>query len=193
MSAQDEVVRRLSILARETVDWEAVFREEPPRVYNFFRYRLSDGTQAEDLTSATFEKAWAGRKRYRHDRASFSTWLFAIDDFRRRRHTFSLEEVEIETDSPGVEEQVQTRQVLDQIGTMLRRLPDRDQELVALKYGADLTNREIARLTGLSETNVGSILNRTVNTQSYDMGIHAQSGAYRLRRITHGVCELAQK
>jgi RNA polymerase sigma-70 factor, ECF subfamily len=41
-------------------------------------------------------------------------------------------------------------------------LPEREQELIALKYGADLTNREIARLTGLSETNVGSILYRVV-------------------------------
>ena len=169
MSAQDEVIRRLNFLARETVDWEAVYREELPRVYNFFRYRLGDGPQAEDLTSATFEKAWVKRGRYRHDRAAFSTWIFsiarnlAIDYYRRNRQTISLEEVELEAGAPGVEEQVQAQQDFAHLEKLLASLPERERELVALKYGADLTNREIARLTDLSETNVGSILYRVVN------------------------------
>ena len=169
MSAQDEAIRRLNFLARETVEWEAVYQEELPRVYNFFRYRLGDGPQAEDLTSATFEKAWAKRDRYRHDRAAFSTWVFsiarnlAIDYFRRRRQTISLAAVEIEASALGVEEQVQAQQDFAQLEQLLAGLPERERELVALKYGADLTNREIARLTGLSETNVGSILYRVVN------------------------------
>lgn len=58
-------------------DWDAMYREQMPRVYNFFRYRLGDG-EAEDLTSVTFVKAWGGRQRYRRDLASFPTWLFAI-------------------------------------------------------------------------------------------------------------------
>jgi len=45
---------------------------------------------------------------------------------------------------------------------ILLELPYREQDLIALKYGAGLTNREIAKITSLSESNVGSILNRTV-------------------------------
>jgi len=45
---------------------------------------------------------------------------------------------------------------------LLLELPEREQDLVALKYGAGLTNREIAKSTWLSESNVGSILHRTV-------------------------------
>jgi RNA polymerase sigma-70 factor, ECF subfamily len=76
-------VRRLEWLipsaARSTdLDWEAVYREEMPRVYNFFRYRLADRAAAEDLTSITFEKAWRARDRYRRDRAGTATWLLAI-------------------------------------------------------------------------------------------------------------------
>src|SRR5580765_5538052 len=43
--------------AREA-DWDALYAEQLPRVYNFFRYRVGDGPVAQDLTSATFEKAW---------------------------------------------------------------------------------------------------------------------------------------
>ena len=40
-------------------DWDAVYTEQLPRVYNFFRYRLGNDAHAEDLTSRTFEKACA--------------------------------------------------------------------------------------------------------------------------------------
>ena len=39
-------------------------------------------------------------------------------------------------------------------------MPDRQRELIALKYGAALNNRLIARITGISESNVGTILHR---------------------------------
>jgi len=47
---------------------------------------------------------------------------------------------------------------------LLEGLTDRDRELIALKYGAGLTNRAIAQATGLSESNVGTILYRAVQT-----------------------------
>ena len=47
-------------------------------------------------------------------------------------------------------------------GRLLADLGDRERELVALKYGAGLTNRAIAVSTGLSESNVGTLLHRTV-------------------------------
>ena len=50
------------------------------------------------------------------------------------------------------------------LSVLLARLADRERELVALKYGAGLTNRAIARLSGLSESNVGVILHRAVQT-----------------------------
>ena len=82
------------------IDWNALYAEQLPRVYNYFRYRVGDDALAEDLTTATFEKAWRSRKRFRRDRAAFSTWLFtiarnvAIDHFRRRRPIMSIENME---------------------------------------------------------------------------------------------------
>ena len=50
------------------------------------------------------------------------------------------------------------------LSILLSQLADRDRELVALKYGAGLTNRAIAGLSGLSESNVAVILHRAVQT-----------------------------
>ena len=60
------------------------------------------------------------------------------------------------------EELAEQRSDAARLERLLGGLPDRERELVALKYGAGLTNRAIARLTGLSESNVGTILHRTV-------------------------------
>src|SRR5689334_9343565 len=79
-------------------DWDAVYREQLPRVYNFFRYRFGNTADAEDLTSRTFEKAWRARHRYRRDVAGFSTWLLTIarnvgiDHIRARRLWVPLED-----------------------------------------------------------------------------------------------------
>ena len=54
------------------------------------------------------------------------------------------------------------RSDIERLARLLERLPERERELIALKYGADMTNRSIARLTGLSESNVGTILHRTI-------------------------------
>lgn len=153
---------------RPEVDWEAAYAEYLPRVYNYFRYLVGPSAVAEDLTAAVFEKAWRQRDRYRPDRGAFSTWLFALaknvakDHFRRRNREVPLEWARGLADPDPVEEVVAEREDRARLAALLEGLPPRERELVALKYGADLTNREIARLTGLSETNVGTILHRVV-------------------------------
>jgi RNA polymerase sigma-70 factor, ECF subfamily len=157
---------RKSIVPAREADWEAAYQADLPRIYNFFRYRVGDDHVAEDLTAETFEKAWRNRQRYRHDLAAFSTWLFTIarhvaaDYFRKPHSEASLEAVIYATGDETVESLVQQRSDFARLSALLAQLPDRERELVALKYGAGLTNRAIASLNGMSESNVGSILHR---------------------------------
>jgi len=176
MANDDTTVGRIWLGVREArvTEWDARFTEALPRVYNFFRYRVGDGHVAEDLTSITFEKAWRARERYREDRAAFGTWLFtvarnvAVDHFRSARPTVSLEEVEDLPGGPTPEDLAERRSDGERLGRLLARRTDRDRELLALKYGAECTNREIARMTGLSESNVGTILHRAVEALRAD-------------------------
>lgn len=162
----------------EEADWEAAYREYLPRVYNFLLYRVGDEALVEDLTAVVFEKAWRGRMRYQRDLGAFSTWLFTIarnaatDHFRRNGHDLPIESVRGQADSPTLEETVQRREDFAQLNSLLSRLPARDRELVALKYGAGLNNREIARLTSLSESNVGTILNRVIEKLRLEMEVN---------------------
>jgi RNA polymerase sigma factor (sigma-70 family) len=154
-------------VAGGSVDWESVYREELPRVFNYLRYRGFDRATAEDLTSATFEKAWRARARYRRERARVSTWLLtiarnlAIDQLRRPRREVPLDGEPARAEG-SPETAVLHEAQLRRLRALLAELPERERELLALKYGAGATNRAIAKLTGLGESNVGTILHRTV-------------------------------
>src|SRR5581483_12481947 len=170
MSAHDQSLRGWVPMttANLYVDWDAVYKQELPRIYNYFRYRLGDNARAEDLTSATFEKAWRARERYRRDLSAFSTWLFTIarnvatDHLRQHRVDVSFDALH-DHPAPDTPDAIYARQAeLAQLGALLAQLPDRDRELIALKYGAQLNNREIAKLVNLSESNVGTTLYRIV-------------------------------
>ena len=163
-------LKSLFKLTATDADFESLYQEELPRIYNFFRFRVGDGPLAEDLTSETFEKAWRHRARYRHDLGAFSTWLFtiarrvAVDHYRAKRVEASLDDLIHLAAESNTEEAAQRQTEFARLLQLLHRLKDQEQELVALKYGAGLTNRAIAGLTGLSESNVGVILHRVVHS-----------------------------
>lgn len=170
MAAETVVSPRFLARSRAAdVDWDAFYEAELPRVYNFFRYRVGCTAEAEDLTAATFEKAWRARDSYRRDLASFATWLLtiarhvAIDHYRRHRDEVGLDAV---ADQPSPdrtpEQSARLRSEIDRLSALLATLPEREREVLALKYGAEATNRTIAKVTGLSESNIGTILHRTL-------------------------------
>jgi RNA polymerase sigma-70 factor (ECF subfamily) len=150
------------------LDWEAVYAETLPKIFHYFCYRVGDTIVAEDLTSLTFEKAWAGRERFRSDIGSFTTWLFGIarhvvvDHYRIEKNELPLEEAAPGTEQNSPETAFQRNSDFSRLAKLLAGLPERERELISFKYGAELTNRAIAKLTGLSETNVGTILFRVV-------------------------------
>jgi DNA-directed RNA polymerase specialized sigma24 family protein len=88
---------RVTEAESQTLDWNQIYLDLAPRVFNYFRYRMGQECDVEDLTARTFEKAWAGREQYRRDLAGFSTWLFKIaqnlivDHLRSRRNRVSID------------------------------------------------------------------------------------------------------
>jgi RNA polymerase sigma-70 factor (ECF subfamily) len=126
---------------------------------------------AEDLTSAVFEKALINFSKYSSDKASFSTWIFSIarnvliDYYRThgKRRIMSIEESSDTSSGESLpEEDFERKEELKRLQTHLTELPQEDQEIIRLKFGAELSNRQIAEMLGLSETNVGTRLYRTV-------------------------------
>jgi RNA polymerase sigma-70 factor, ECF subfamily len=171
MTLEHAASGRLSeFMETNELNWDAVYAREAPRIYNYFRFRLGSDSDVEDLTARTFEHAWRSRARYRQDIAGFATWLFKIaqnlgTDYLRGRRTHLPIDAALEVKAEDTPHQDAERgSDLARLALLCEALPERERELIALKYGAVINNRVIAELTGLSESNVGTILHRAVQT-----------------------------
>src|SRR5919201_3603094 len=123
------------------------------RVYAYVAYRIVDGADAEDVTSETFERALRYRNSFDPRRGEPVGWLIGIarrciDDAVHRRLDVAHERPE--TAAPGDLEREAVARV--DVVRAVNMLSEQDRELIALRYGADLTARRIAELLG-SKTN----------------------------------------
>lgn len=148
-----------------------LYDEEVWSVYGFFGYRLGSREEAEDLTQATFERAMRAWGRYDPERAAPRTWLLTIarnllvDHFRSRRDVSHepIPDGEAGEGSLGhVDPEERGVGLSPELEGALRRLGKRERELIALRFGGELTGPEIADLTGLSLANVQQILSRSL-------------------------------
>lgn len=135
------------------------------RVYGFIAYRVDDRATAEDLTQLTFERALRAWSRFDPTKASEITWLLAIArnlivDQHRRDRSAQLEPLEDRHAPPvgGPEEGAASAELI----AALAQLSERDREVIALRFGGDMTGPEIARLLGLTLSNVQQILSRSL-------------------------------
>ena len=142
-----------------------------PKVFRYISYQVGNMDLAEDLTSAVFEKALTRLDSYRSNKAAFSTWLMTIarntiiDHYRlkSRKITISIEEVfEPASEEISPEEKIIRKEELEMLDTYLRELSQQEREIISLKFGAELSNRQIAKMLGLSESNVGTKLYRAI-------------------------------
>jgi RNA polymerase sigma-70 factor (ECF subfamily) len=142
-----------------------------PRVYNFILGRVRSHADAGELTSRVFEKALGRISSYNPQKAGFSTWLFTIagntvSDYYRMRRKCVLIPIEalweVPSEQPSMEENLERSENRQFLCKALLELPDRERRIVALKFRSGLTNRRIAKIVGLSESNVAVILYRSV-------------------------------
>ena len=142
-----------------------------PRVKKFFLKRLGDEEIAQDLTSQVFKKALGGLGSFRWQGVPFSAWLFRIsrnlffDHLRsgKNKHRITIEELpHLKGNFPTQFEELEQTRENELLDRALIQLPPREREIIYLKFYEGLTNRAIAKITKLSETNIGTILYRTL-------------------------------
>ena len=147
---------------------EQTYERYYPALFRYFRYRGTDADTANDLASSTFEQALKNLHRYDPRKAQIQTWLFAIahnlsiNHWKAEKHTAPLDEDLPVPDDPSLEKTIILIQDKEQILLALKALDGRTREILALKFGGPLTNRQIAELTNLTESNVGVILYRSL-------------------------------
>ncbi|MDP2710965.1 MAG: sigma-70 family RNA polymerase sigma factor [Solirubrobacteraceae bacterium] len=151
-------------------DFAVVYDNHIWQIYGFFAYRLRSRADAEDLTQQTFERALRSWGRYDASKASVATWLLVIarnllvDHFRadRTSRTQPLDGLEVEGEHLEASPDRPDLGLDPDLERALATLGDREREIVALRFGGDLSGPEIAEAMGLSLANVQQILSRSL-------------------------------
>jgi RNA polymerase sigma-70 factor (ECF subfamily) len=150
--------------------FEDIYDEHVWAVHGFFMYRTGSRPDAEDLTQVTFERALRAWPRYDPARSQPLTWLMSIgknvliDDYRRAQaRTGGLQPVSLEAagDQSG-EETPSDPGLHPDLEAALVALGEREREVIALRFGADLDGPAIAAFMELTLANVQQILSRAL-------------------------------
>jgi RNA polymerase sigma factor (sigma-70 family) len=154
------------------------------RVYAYVAYRIGDGPEAEDITSDTFERALRYRASYDPGKGGGLTWQIGIARRRISSGAPAPGELVVERPEPAasgdLEEDTIRRLTLS---AAVAELEERDRELIALRYGADLTARQIAALFELRTNTVEVALHRALGRLRAQL---QRADAAELPKETHG-------
>jgi RNA polymerase sigma-70 factor (ECF subfamily) len=145
-------------------DFSALYNEYYPKVFAYVYGRVQDKEVSMDIVSDVFEKAYLKMRSLRSPE-SFGSWLFTIarndvsSHWRKEKPAARAAqeaawETEMHHQPKNPEETVLHKERLAALAVLVKQLPRREQEIIALKFDAELTNREIALVLSTSEVNV---------------------------------------
>jgi RNA polymerase sigma-70 factor (ECF subfamily) len=156
--------------------FERLYAEHAQALFAFLSYRVGDRATAEDLLADTFERALRAHRRFDRRRASEKTWLYTIalnclrDHLRRRRTEGRA--LELVASGSGVAAPGDFRDVADRdlLSRGLAKLADEERDAIALRFGADLTVPEIAKLTDQRLTTVEGRIYKALRKLRAELG-----------------------
>jgi RNA polymerase sigma-70 factor (ECF subfamily) len=141
------------------------------RVYAYVAYRIGDGADAEDITSEAFERAIRYRDTFDARRGDPAAWLIGIA---RRCIADRAPRPNPPAAAEGVVESHEAGSIRSmEVAAAVRELSERDREIIALRFGADMTTREIARVMELRANTVEVALHRALARLGTQLGTDA--------------------
>lgn len=139
-------------------NFERIFEEHSEKLFAFLVYRTGNRPLAEDLLSETFERVLRAHHRFDPRRGSERRWIYtiALNLLRDHARRQTNEDRVLEHVSSGLSESsdagLDAVEHRDELGRALATLRDEEREALALRFGADLKLREVARLLGEGES-----------------------------------------
>jgi RNA polymerase sigma factor (sigma-70 family) len=136
-------------------DFERLYAEYAPSLLAFLVYKTGDRSLAEDLLTDTFERVLTAKRGFDRRRASEKTWLYtiALNLVRDHARRAAAEQRAVERVEVSVAQASEGRPFADMLSdreslnSALGALAEEEREAIALRFGADLTVPEIAKLT----------------------------------------------
>ena len=137
------------------LNFRDLYEDYATDVYRFARWLAGDSSEAEDITSETFVRAWVRNNTIWTE--TLKAYLFAIarnvylERLRKDRRQVALDEAYPDP-APGPDEVVESRLELQRVQKILQTLPEIDRAAFVLRVQHALPYAEIARVLGLSLT-----------------------------------------
>jgi RNA polymerase sigma-70 factor (ECF subfamily) len=136
------------------------------RIYAYAQRETGDTATAQDVVSATFEKALQNLPQYEWRGTSFGAWLYKIarNEIRMqyRRQKWFAPLLDRFFSDVNVEHAVQQQEQEDSVLHALKRLSARDQEVLRLHFFEELSHAEISEVLNCSTRNVAVRLHRAL-------------------------------
>ena len=167
-------------------EFSDLYHDYFPKVFAYVYGRVQDREVSLDIVSDVFEKAYMKMKSLRSP-DSFGSWLFTIarnevsSHWRKEKPAAKAAqeaawENELRQQPKNPEETLLHKERLAALSALVRQLPRREQEIIALKFDAELTNREIAAVLNTSEVNVRVTIFRALRKLRDRMQVGSQAG-----------------
>jgi len=176
---EDEEATVIAAQGRDPAALTLLYERYVRPVYRYLYSQIGDPADAEDLTSQTFLSALEALPRYRH-RGRFAAWLFviarrkALDYFRLHRPQVDLDGLPVHADGADSAGHVIQSQHWQDLSQRIAALTDEEQDLLRLRYVADLSFAEIGAILGKSEQaakkSLYRLLSRLQNQMENDHG-----------------------
>lgn len=150
-NTDDEILVRAA--KHNRTNFTPLYQRYFDRVYSYIYNRVRNNFEAEDLTIQVFIDAMESLPRY-HARGQFAGWLFTLAyrrcaDYFRKPTTEPLNE-DVSGGSDPVEQVIQS-ETSGRLAKLVEGLNETDQELLRLRYSAELSYSGIAYVLGKNE------------------------------------------
>ena len=152
-------------------DFTKIYETYYTRIYKYTYYRINDEYMAEEVCSRIFEKILSKYPTFSKNKMSFEAWIFAIarntvTDYYRAKKRNTHHPLEGLLNKPSTkltpDQHMIKKEESAYLLEALKQLKEKERGILSLKYGAELKHKEIAKIMGISESNVGVMVYRSL-------------------------------
>lgn len=152
---------------------ENIYHDYFDSIYKYVYFRVRNIANAEEVTSSIFEKIINNIESYKkQEGATLKSWVYAITrnaliDFYRANKNITEELNENikdkKQDRISADDKIDQSLALEKVFSLIDRLPERQREMITLRYQLDLSNKEIARMLEIDQKTVSGALSKAIS------------------------------
>lgn len=152
--------------------YETFYEENYKRVLFYIQKKIDNIEDAEDLASEVFLYCFTHYEEYNPDKSSIITWLYMIVNSRIKNY-YRDHKIHVDLDSLSgllqdesidLDSGIFIEQLHNSLMKAIYKLPERQQNIVLMRYFEEKSSDEIAKIMNLSPGNVRVLLSRALDT-----------------------------